>query len=140
MFKVFLDASVIIAALLSPTGGSAKLIEFIKLDQLFGITSQTVVDEVDRKAGKIGKTRKQIGQFIAENSIIVRRRITFAEIEPLIGLVETEDAHVITGAKLTNCEYLVTLDKKHLLRSDIKNKFKPLRIVSPAEILEILTP
>jgi putative PIN family toxin of toxin-antitoxin system len=138
VLKLFLDASVIIAALLSPMGGSAKLIEFIKLRQVFGITSRTVVDEIESKTDKIRKTREQIGKFITSNLIIVRKRVTFEEIESFVGLVEAEDAHLIAGAKLTNCDYLVTLDKKHLLKPDIKNKFKPLKIVPPAEILHIL--
>lgn len=33
-------------------------------------------------------------------------------------------------------DYLVTLDKKHLLRPEIKARFLPLRIVSPKELLE----
>ncbi len=44
--KVFFDASIIIAALLSPTGGSSLLFAYIKLGKITGITSQTAVEEV----------------------------------------------------------------------------------------------
>ena len=44
--RVFFDASVIIAALLSPTGGSALLFQFIKIGFIVGVTSQTVIAEV----------------------------------------------------------------------------------------------
>ena len=58
------------------------------------------------------------------------------EIEPYKDQVDVEDAHLVAGANLTKCLYLVTLDKKHLLTENIRQKFLPLRIVSPKELLE----
>ena len=51
-------------------------------------------------------------------------------------MIDDEDAHLIAGANLTRCSYLVSLDKKHVLKLDIKKNFLPLRIVSPKELLE----
>ena len=138
MTKVFLDASVIIAALLSPSGGSAKVIEFARQRLVVGIVSQTVIFEVEAKSAKIKRSEVQIGEFINKNRILVRGRINLSQIEPYVGKVELDDAHVVAGAQLTKCDYLVTLDKKHLLREDIRREFKPLKIVSPKEILEEL--
>ena len=116
--RVFFDASVIIAALLSPTGGSSLLFQYLKEEKIIGIISQTVVDEVieEDKLDRIKKTRKEIQQFVARSRLIVREAITIEEIAPYQGQIEAEDAHLIAGAKLTKCEYLVTLDKKHLLQ------------------------
>lgn len=135
--RVYFDASVIIAALLSPTGGSALLFHFIKLGTITGIVSQTVLEEVleGDKPKRIKRSVEQIEQFIAESGLIVREAITNEEIAPYHDQVDTEDAHLIAGAYLTKCTYLVTLDKKHLLRPDIQEKFLPLRIVSPKELL-----
>ena len=135
MTKVFLDASVVIAALLSPGGGSAKLIWFVKEKLIVGIVSQTVIAEVETNSAKIGINKGQIDDFIQDNNILVRRKISPSEIEPYLGKVDLEDAHLIAGSRLTKCKYLVTLDKKHLLREDIKRKFRPLKIVSPKEML-----
>ncbi len=79
---------------------------------------------------------EEIEQFIAESGLIVREAVTEEEIELYRDQVDREDAHLIAGAKLTKCTHLVTLDKKHLLRPDIQEKFLPLRIVSPKEVLE----
>ena len=138
--RVFFDASVIIAALLSPTGGSSQLLKYIKFGKITAITSQTVIEEIleEDKTPRIKKSKTQIGQFIADSKLIVRKPITIDEIEPYQGLVDVEDAHLIAGANLTKCGYLVTLDKKHLLRPDIQKKFLPLKIVSPGELLEEL--
>jgi len=136
--RVYFDASIIIAGLLSPTGGSAQLFRFIKLGIITGITSQTAIEEVleEDKPKRIKRSVEEIEQFIAESGLIVREAITKEEIEPYQDQVDREDAHLIAGAKLTKCTHLVTLDKKHLLRPDIQEKFLPLCIVSPKEVLE----
>ena len=138
--RVFFDASVIIAALLSPNGGSSQLLKYVQLSKIAGITSQTVIEEIleEDKFKRIKKSKREIKQFVADSRLIVRKSITTGEIEPYQGLVDIEDAHLIAGAKLTRCRYLVTLDKKHLLRPDIQEKFLPLKIVSPGQLLEEL--
>lgn len=135
--RVYFDASVIIAALLAPTGGSALLFKFIKTRTITGVVSQTVIEEIleEDKSKRIKRSVEQIEQFIAESGLIVREAITEEEIAPYHDQVDAEDAHLIAGAYLTKCTYLVTLDKKHLLRPDIQEKFLPLRIVSPKELL-----
>lgn len=135
MVKIYLDAPVIIAAMLSPTGGSAKLLQFIKLGAIAGITSQTVIAEIEEHAAKIDKTSSEIKQFIQDSKILVRKRISSSEEGPYQGLVEKEDIHVAAGAKLTRCDYLVTLDKKHLLKDEVRKAVKPLKVVNPKEIL-----
>ena len=138
--RVFFDASVIIAALLSPSGGSSQLLKYVKLGKITGITSQTVIEEIleEDKYSRIKKSKREIEQFIAESRLIVRKPISAGEIEPYQGLVDIEDAHLIAGANLTRCRYLVTLDKKHLLRPDVQKKFLPLKIISPGQLLEEL--
>ncbi len=136
--KVYFDASIIIASLLSPTGGSSLLFQYIKLGKIIGITSQTTIDETleEDKPKRIKRSKEEIEQFISHSGLLVRESITLEEITPYQTLVDLEDAHLIAGAKLTKCTHLVTLDKKHLLREDIQKRFLPLRIVSPKELLE----
>lgn len=136
--RVYFDASVIIASLLSPTGGSSLLFQYIKLGKITGITSQTAIDETleEDKPKRIKRSKEEIEQFIAHSGLIVRESITLEEIAPYQNLIDVEDAHLIAGAKLTRCTHLVTLDKKHLLREDIQKRFLPLHIVSPKELLE----
>jgi putative PIN family toxin of toxin-antitoxin system len=109
--RVFFDASVIIAALLSRTGGSALLLRFIKTRRIVGVTSQTVINEVldGDKPQKFKTPKEEIALFIAESGLLVREAITTAEIEPYQGLVDIEDAHLVAGATRTNCSHLVTL-------------------------------
>ncbi len=135
MIKIFLDASVIIPALLSPTGGSAKLIKFIKLKAVIGITSQNVIEEVERNSVKIGKNPQEIRQFINDNLILIRNKVTSTETKLYKSIVVEKDVHVVTGARLTKCDFLVTLDQKHLLKQEVVRAAKPLKITTPKELL-----
>ncbi|MBI2593477.1 putative toxin-antitoxin system toxin component, PIN family [Candidatus Daviesbacteria bacterium] len=136
--RVFFDASIIIEALLSKTGGSSLLIQYIKMGKIIGITSQTVIGEVleEDKPKKFKRSREEIERFITQSGLLIREAIAMEEIAPYKDLVDIEDAHLIAGSNLTKCNYLVTLDKKHLLREDIKMRFLPLKIVSPKQLLE----
>lgn len=136
--RVYFDASIIIASLLSPNGGSSLLFEYVKRKKIIGITSQTTLEEIleEEKYEKLKKSKEEIEQFIVQSNLVIRDPITIYEISPYQGLIDTEDAHLIAGAILTKCSHLVTLDKKHLLRVDIQQKFLPLVILSPKELLE----
>lgn len=134
--RIFFDASVVIASLLSSSGGSSKLFEFVKKGKFVGIISQTALEEVLGKTEKIKKSKEEIENFVVKSGLIVRKSIAFKEIAPYQGLIEIEDAHLIAGATLTKSSHLVSLDKKHLLRKDIQKKFLPLKIVSPKELLQ----
>lgn len=136
--RVFFDASVIIAALLSPTGGSSLLLQYVKSGVIIGITSQTVLEEMleEDKPKKLKRSHEEIGEFIAHSGLVVRESTTAEEIEPYKDDVNEEDAHLFAGALLTKCTHLVSLDKKHLVRPDLQKKFLPLRIVTPKDLLE----
>jgi hypothetical protein len=73
--RVFFDASVIIAAFLSPSGGSALLFQMIKTGEITGVTSQ--------KPAKLKRLKEQIEQFIATSGLLVREAITLTEVKPL---------------------------------------------------------
>jgi len=105
-----------------------------------GITSQTVIEELleEDKPGKINKTKEEIEHFIAESRLVVREAITLKEIEPYQQMIDREDAHLIAGANLTKCTYLVSFDKKHVLAENVKNQFHPLKIVNPKELIAVL--
>lgn len=120
--RVFFDASVIIAGLLSPIGGSALFLRYNKKHNITGITSETVLEEIfgEDKQKKIDRTREEIQQFIADLGLVVRQAISLQEIQPYNGKIAEEDAHLIAGATLTKCEYLVSLDKKHVLNEEIR--------------------
>ncbi len=112
--RVYFDASVIIAALLSQTGGSSELLRLVNKNVIKGITSKTVVEEIleEDKPSKLRKSKEELEQFIAKSGLLVRENIKLQDLKPYQNLIDVEDAHLVAGANLTKCRYLVTLDKK----------------------------
>jgi predicted nucleic acid-binding protein len=139
MIKIFFDASVLFAALYSQTGASYALACFVKERTIRGITTQTVVEEVLRNSETLNREQGAVYVFITRHNFIVRECITKKELQPLIHIIASKDAHVLAGALQTHCDYLVTLDKKHINNDKVKKAIHALRIVSPQEMLEIVT-
>lgn len=137
MIKIFFDASVLFSAIYSPTGGSAQVCELIKSGDIKGYISKTVIDELQSNIKKLSrKTAVLPENFIIENKFIVRSEISEREIKPYNKMVDTKDAHVLAGAVLCRCDYLLTLDKKHINNENTKEKFTESIITSPKEFLE----
>jgi len=139
MIKVYFDASVIFAALYSSTGGSYKLVSLVKNNVIIGITSQTVIKELENNLEKLKiGTTDQIHHFIINNNFYILEKISLQQIQPFINKINLKDAHIIAGATITNSNYLVTLDKKHINNQKVKKAFTNLLIVSPKELLKLL--
>lgn len=138
MIKVFFDASVIFSAIYSKSGGSSKLALLTQKKKILGITSETVLKEVEGNAHKFGPAANDLTTFITENNFIVREKIASDELKPFISIVVEKDAHVLAGAVSTRADYLVTLDKKHINNESVKRKINKPQIVSPKELLSIV--
>jgi putative PIN family toxin of toxin-antitoxin system len=140
MIKVFFDASVIFSAINSKTGGSYYLLSLSKSRKIVAITSQTVVKEVENNLNKFKNLDKhRLHKAVVDFNLLVREKIKQEEISVFFKKVEKKDAHVLAGAISTNCDYLVTLDRKHLNNQKTKDSFSQLKILSPKElILQIL--
>ncbi|MBI4035303.1 MAG: PIN domain-containing protein [Candidatus Chisholmbacteria bacterium] len=136
--RVFFNASVILAGLGSPMGGSGKLLRWSQQKRFTGVISEIIFDEVNRQADKLGMNLKQvikkISQTIAFTAPVPSGRLVnkYKQV-----VVDQGDAHVLASAQATKSKFLVTLDKKHIL--SLKSKIKKLKIVSPGELITILS-
>jgi len=135
MITVFFDSSVLFSGLYSSTGSSRGLIELVKRNIIYGITSETVIDELENNSQKLNY-KINIGLLINEYGILIREKISNDEIKLYKSFIEEKDCHVVAGAILTGSQYLVTLDKKHLNNQMIKGKIKDSKIISPGELLK----
>ena len=140
MKRVFFDASVLFSAIYSSYGGSYALVRLALKGEIMGVTTKSIIEELYENMHKIKKASKQrVDIFIQTHKLMVRERMTHKEIEQYIGLVEEKDTHVVVGALLSHCDFLVTLDKKHLDNVETKKLFnKQIHIVSPKELLRLV--
>jgi putative PIN family toxin of toxin-antitoxin system len=134
--KVFFNASVILSGFYSPKGGSAKLLFWTKQKKITGIISEIIVDEVFRHTGKLKLRKTHIAKFIVNYFQVVSAPTATSVARYYKTVIDHGDAHVLASAKLTECRYLVSLDKKHLL--SLQNKVKAYSIVSPKELIKQL--
>ena len=135
--KVVVDTSVIVAALLSPTGGSSKVIAAIKGDQIRGLISGSTRNEVERNIAKFRPS------FLDEFNYLIKHH--FREIVPDPGLVDAlgkfvdpDDAHLLAVCKTANADFLVSLNRKHLLDNKDAQSAVRARIVSPKDLIATL--
>ena len=134
MITVFFDASVLFSGLYSSTGSSRALLELVKGKIIYGLTSKTVIDELEDNIQKFDH-RINIDLLINEYGILIREKISNDGIKPYTSIIEEKDCHVVAGAILTGSQYLVTLDKKHLDNQIIKEKINDVKIISPRDLL-----
>lgn len=134
---VFFNASVIIAGFISVNGGSAKLLRYVKENKIKGIISEIIYDEVVRKSQKTGLSTNEIKRklFLIFDNI---KKVPDANLVKKFNsfIIDLGDSHVLASSFEAKADFLVTLDKKHLLILD--KKIKGLRIVSPKQLIERL--
>lgn len=125
--KVFLDTSCWFAALHSPSGGSAKLINLaFKYSKISIYLTLDVVQEVTEKINEkmSPSATKQFLTIIQNKNFTITDFVTKEEIELWRRLTSDEDdLHILAGAYITKSDYLVSLDKKHLLTETVKKNF-----------------
>jgi len=114
------------AGLRAPNGGSGKVLSWAKKRKIQGIVSEIILDEVLRHVAKIGWEEKQVLRYLGN---------IFRNYENIVK--DLGDAHVLSSGKEVKADFLVTLDKKHLL--SLKNKVKDFKIVTPGELIEKIT-
>jgi conserved hypothetical protein TIGR00305 len=133
---VFFNASVILAGLKSPNGGSAKLLNWVKENKIIGIISETVIEEVLKNTNKISLTKEKALKLISQIFLIVKspNKKYFPVFKNIV--LDEGDIHLLVSAKNVKANFLVSLDKKHIL--SLKNKIKDFKIVSPKELIEFL--
>lgn len=124
---VFFNASVIIAGLINPKGGSGKLLEWVRSRKIIGLVSEIILEEVDR--------------HIRESNINDIFLVTSPPVEKIVNkynsiVIDPGDSHVLASAWELNVDYLVSHDKKHILT--LKRKIKEFKIVSTKELIKRL--
>lgn len=137
MIKVFFDSSVLFSAISSDKGAAYRLAYLTKMRKIMGIATLNVFLEVERNKQKLRES-VNIQEFFEESLIIIREKITEAEIKEFERFIEEKDAHVLAGAILSGCDYLVTLDKKHINNSRVKKKNKRVKIISPGDLVKLI--
>lgn len=136
MIKVFLDSSVIIAGIHSSTGASHIILEASHKKIIIAFVSSMVIKEVvknlKKKFPKV--TLRKFIKFLPDSNFNKIGFVNEKEVLAFQKLTKEKDIHVLAAAFSAKVDYLVTLDKKHLLR--LRSKSLPFVILTPGELVE----
>lgn len=135
--QVIFNASVIFSAFRSSKGASRVLMLFLNNHRINGIISNIILDEVMRNASQIPMNPEQLKRHIVQK---------FGDVLPapeektishyMKYMIDPGDTHLFATYEESKCDYLVSLDKHHVLA--LQGKIKGVSIVSPNELLNLL--
>ena len=138
--RLFLDASVLIAAAGSPDGGSALLLEIGQTKNIPVLVTRLILREAERNI-RMKLSEKALIRFykiIADLDPEVIPVPTDEDLAAASEIVATKDAHVLAGARKGKATHLVTLDRKHFLGDDQRERVLPVVACTPGELLRSL--
>jgi len=136
MIRAFIDASVLFAASLSPTGASREIIRQAVRGQITLVASKLVYGEVEKNlADKAPEALPAFHQFLDTVPFEIvrpskRQVLQAAQYSAL------KDAPIVAAAKRARVDYLVSLDRRHLVGMPEVAQRSGLKIVLPSELLE----
>ena len=138
MIRVFTDASVIIASIISPTGASCELLKRHTYGEIQLIINRYVLLEAKRNL-KL-KSPNNVGTV---DMLVDLLALDIVEVKPetvreVSAYTEMKDAPVVAGAIKGECQYLLTYDKKHLLNKPKIATHSGLIIATPGDLLQSL--
>ncbi len=136
--KVFIDASVFIAASGSKSGGSFLVLEVCKGIYYNAISTRRILTEAQTNIRKKMPTEALIAfyKIIADlNPVIVEIP---EDLNPYNDIISLKDRHVLASAIYCDATFLITLDRKHFQTEVIKNANFDLNIMTPKEFLDFV--
>ena len=135
--RVFLDTSVLFAAVLSPTGGARKLFLLAEAGVLKLVVGPTVLKECDEVIlRKAPGSSPRLAQLLAAAQTETSARPSKRQIRTAQSYVRyNPDAHVLAEAIHAKPNWFVTHDKEHFLK--VRSKIKlPFEIGTPGDLIQ----
>lgn len=113
--RIFLDTSVLLSGLNSPTGASAAILVFGRTGKIKLVMSPEVLDEARLVIKeKFPLLAEAFFDFLASNFELTKP-LTARELRRARRLLPTEDAPILAGALKARAHMLITLDKTFYL-------------------------
>jgi len=134
--KIFLDTSVIIAAVMSPTGGARLLFHLSHAESIRLVVGKGILQETEevllRKAPHL---LGLLAQLLDEANIEVGKAPTSKQLGQAKSLIEyTPDANVLAQAISAKPDWLVSHDKEHFVGNEALNDL-PFNIGTPGDVI-----
>jgi len=136
--KIFLDTSVLLAAMLSSSGASAQILKMCEGELIEGYISTELFNEALKVIARKFPQQKQKFEKIISASIRVEK---IPAKSPLWKTASTwikdpDDVMVLVGAKHLEVDWLITLDLRDFIKDTQVAKKSGLKITTPGDFLD----
>ena len=133
---LFFDASCLIAASASPSGGSGFLLSLCGKGQLRGAVSHTVLLEAERNI------QTKMGQRVLDSyhdllllvPLMVAPVPNITHRQPWHRIVNSKDHHVVAASLACGANYLLSLDRG--LNAEVSQASLPLQALTPGQFIK----
>ena len=141
---LFFDASVLVAGAHSVSGGSALLLDACKLGGFTAQITFLIILEAYHTLDS-GFPRRSIDRFRGYLNGIHWEVLPVPQEEDLqryTPLIHAKDVHVLAAAAEAGCEFLLTLDRRHILAAAeaVQGAGLPIRILTPGDFIQRIYP
>jgi predicted nucleic acid-binding protein len=138
MIRIFLDSSVLFSAAYSSTGHSRDLLLMAARGEIILVISPHVVTETRRNLGENAPDAIPYLDLLFETIPFEFIKPAKRDVLSAAKHVALKDAPILAGAKKAKVDFLVTLDKKHLLGRPELAAYAGTWIVAPKSAVESL--
>lgn len=135
MIRLFLDANIFVAAAASLQGGSALLLETGKKNRLEVVSSHLALLEAERNIRKKLPLHalKRFHHLLQEVPLLIVPSPSAEEVRRYETLIHEKDAPILAAAVSSRADFLITLDRRHLLSEKIAHARLPLKVATPRD-------
>jgi predicted nucleic acid-binding protein len=141
---LFFDASVLVAGAHSRTGGSALLLEACKLGGFAAQCSYLVILEAFHtlKRGFPERSKSRFRQYLAAIDWELLPVSSEEEMLKYASPIDAKDVHVLAAAIEGKSQYLLTLDRRHILAAadPVQAADVPIHILRPGDFIQQFYP
>jgi len=135
MISAFIDASVLYAAIHSPTGAAREIIRQAIRGNVALVFSKYVLAETERNLAN--KAPELLPDFYSFLELIPFEIVqpTKRQVQRAARYTTLKDAPIVAAAKKAHVDYLVSLDRRHLIDVPEVAQRSGLRIILPDQLL-----
>lgn len=138
MWRVFIDTNVFFSACYSQTGASFEIFRLALSGAVQLVTSDYIIEETRRNLAR--KSPEDLSRF---QSFLKTMGFEYANPsrQDVLNAAEytaLKDAPVVAAARHAGVDYLVSLDRRHLVGQALVAQRAGLRIVLPEEVLRVI--
>jgi len=130
--KVFIDSDVVISSLISNTGAAYFLLN--KTDLKLFISDKSM-EELERVVEELGLNKTKLKKLIKNRFRMINIKKTTEKMNDYV--VDSDDAHIVEGAKQAKATFLLTYNTRHYKIDKISQALR-IVVTTPAYFLQYL--